>query len=48
VKCEDAVCARQWHGKDMSAAKDTHTIIPELLEIMFSMGSVMRLFREDE
>jgi ribosome-interacting GTPase 1 len=48
VENEDAVFARQRHGKHMSAATNTHTRIPELLEKMFSMLSMMRVYTEDE
>jgi hypothetical protein len=38
VECEDAVVTRQQQGKHMSAAKDMHTTIPELLKTMFFYG----------
>jgi hypothetical protein len=40
--------AREWVGKHISAATDTHTTIEELLEDMFSMQSMQTLYKESQ
>jgi hypothetical protein len=37
------VIARQWHGKHVSAATNTHPTIEELLEAVSSMQSLPQL-----
>jgi hypothetical protein len=44
---EEMVFARQQLNKLMSTVTDTHAAIEELLEIMFSVWSLPRLYSED-
>jgi hypothetical protein len=46
VEWRHGAIARQWHGKHISTAMNQHARIEELLEIMFSMLSVLRLHNE--
>jgi hypothetical protein len=48
VEQEGVVIARQQHGKHVSAAKNQHSTIEELLEVVFSVWSVPRLYSEDQ
>jgi hypothetical protein len=40
--------AREWLGKHASAATDMHATIEELLEAVFSMRSMQRLYKESQ
>jgi hypothetical protein len=44
VEPEEMAVARQWLDKHVSAATDMHATIEELLETMFSMQSILRLY----
>jgi hypothetical protein len=48
VEQEEVVIAGQWHGKHVSVATTQHVTIRELLEVVFSMQSVLRLYSEDQ
>jgi hypothetical protein len=39
--------ARQWHSKHFSVAPNTHTTVKELLDMVFSVQSMLRLYNED-
>jgi hypothetical protein len=41
---EQVAGARQWHGKHVSAAMNNHATIEELLEVVFSIWSMPRLY----
>jgi hypothetical protein len=45
---EDTAVASQWHCKHISVEMNQHTTIEELLEVMFSMQSAPRLYKEDQ
>jgi hypothetical protein len=36
-----SIVARQWLGKNITAATNTHATIEELLDALFSMGSML-------
>jgi hypothetical protein len=44
----EVAIAKQWHGKHVSTAVNQHATIEELLEAVFSMQSVPRLYSEDQ
>jgi hypothetical protein len=44
----DAAISRQWNDEHVSAAKNQHATIAELLEAVFSMQSLPRLYGEDQ
>jgi hypothetical protein len=44
VDPEETAFARQQHAKHMSMAMDMHAAIEELLEAVFSMQSMLRLY----
>jgi hypothetical protein len=46
VEPEETVIARQWLGKHASVAKDMHATMEELLDVVFSMWSVPRLYND--
>jgi hypothetical protein len=48
MECVDAAIARQQHGKKVSVATDMYATTEELLETMFSMWSVPRIYNEDK
>jgi hypothetical protein len=45
---EQKEIARQWGGKHISMATNTHVKIEELLEAVFSTWPVLRLYNEDQ
>jgi hypothetical protein len=45
---EDSVIARQWHSRHVSAATNQDVEIVDLLEVVFSVGSMLRLYSEDQ
>jgi GTP1/Obg family GTP-binding protein len=47
-KRKEAAIARQQHGKLISAAKNQHAMMEVLLEVVFSMLSLPRLYTEDQ
>jgi hypothetical protein len=47
VQPEETAIARQRHGKHVSVAVDMHATVEELLEAVFSMWSVPRLYNEN-
>jgi hypothetical protein len=47
VEAGEMAFARQQLDKHMSTVTDTHAAVEELLEIMFSVWSLPRLYRED-
>jgi hypothetical protein len=48
VEQEEAPIFRQWHSKHISAATIEHATIEELLEVVFSVQSMPRLYSEDQ
>jgi hypothetical protein len=46
VQPEETAIASQWHAKHVSMAMATHATIEELLEGVFSMWPVLRLYNE--
>lgn len=40
--------AKQWLSKHLSAAVDVHPTIEKLLETMFPMQSILRLYSKDQ
>jgi hypothetical protein len=44
----DVAIASQQRGKQVSAATNKHTTIEELLEVVFSMRPILRLYNEDQ
>jgi hypothetical protein len=44
VEQKDAVIAKPQHSKHVSLAMNKHATIGELLEVMFSMWSMLRLY----
>jgi hypothetical protein len=48
VENEETSIARQWLGKYVFVATNTHATIGELLEAVFSMGSVPKFYKEDQ
>jgi hypothetical protein len=40
--------ARQWHSKHISVVMDNHSITGDLLEVVFSMRSMPRLYKENQ
>jgi hypothetical protein len=46
VETEETAVARQRRDRHLSAATDTHTTLEKLLEAMFSVWYVPRLYRE--
>jgi hypothetical protein len=46
VEAEWTAVTRQWLNKHMSTAMDMHATIEELLEAVFSMWSMLRLYSE--
>jgi hypothetical protein len=48
VKQEEAAIATQWHGKHVSTAMNLQATIKELLEVVFSVWSALRLYSEDQ
>jgi hypothetical protein len=46
VEPEEMIIARQWFGKHVPVAMNIHTT--ELLEVVFSMQSMPRLYNEDQ
>jgi hypothetical protein len=48
VEREEAAIARQRRCKHISAANIQHAIVDELLEAVFSVRSVPRLYSEDQ
>jgi hypothetical protein len=47
VEPEEIAVATEQIGKNTSVATDTHATIEELLEVMFSMWSVLRPYTVD-
>jgi hypothetical protein len=45
MECVDVVIARQRHAEHVSVSLDTHATIEELLEALFSVQCVLRLYR---
>jgi hypothetical protein len=48
VKQEEVATATQWHGKHVSTAMNQKATIEELLEVVFSVWSALRLYSEDQ
>jgi hypothetical protein len=49
VKPAETVCARQWlSSRHVIATTDMHATIEELLETLFSVRSVPRIYNEDQ
>jgi hypothetical protein len=48
VEQEDAAIARQQRRKQVSAATNRHATIEELLEVVFSLWCMQRLYSEDQ
>jgi hypothetical protein len=46
VESEETAVARKLHGKHISSVTNTHATIEELLEAVFSLRSVPRLYKE--
>lgn len=45
---EEEAIANKWRGNDISAGKNQHATIEEVLEAMFCMWSVPRFYNEDQ
>jgi hypothetical protein len=45
---ENTSVAYQWHGKHFSAVANNHAATEELLEAVFSMRSVPRLYKKNQ
>jgi hypothetical protein len=48
VKQEEVAIATQWHDKHVSTAMNQQATIEELLEVVFSVWSALRLYGEDQ
>jgi hypothetical protein len=48
VEHDETAIVRQWHGKCVSIAMNSHAAIEELLEAVFYVQFLLKLYGEDQ